>query len=106
MHFQHTVKKGTDQGPLNFLIQMNNIEVHMDLPLPYKLTHLHRKDLFHYNWQLNEDQTPFFIKYGYIWIFNGFAKNERTNLMSQVWNLIGNEYNEKFVKNILTLNLN
>ena len=96
MHFQHTVKKGTDQGPLNFLIQMNNIEVNMDLPLPYKLTHLHRKDLFHYNWQLNEDQTPFFIKYGYIWIFNGFAKNERTNLMSQVWNLIGNEYNEKY----------
>lgn len=96
MQFQHSIRKGSDQGPLNFLIQMDGIEVNTSLPLPYKLTHLHRKDLFSYNWQLNIDKSPFFIKYGYIWIFNGFAKEERTNLMSQVWNLIGNEYDVKY----------
>jgi len=96
MHYQHTVKKGSDQGPLNFLIQMNNIEVNMDLPLPFKLTHLHRKDLFSHNWQLNIDPTPFFVKYGYIWIFNGFAKDERTKLMGQVWNYIQSQYDPKY----------
>jgi len=96
MKYQHTVKKGSDQGPLNFLIQMNGVEVNMDLPLPFKLTHLHRKDLFQHNWQLNIDKTPFFIKYGYIWIFNGFAKDQRTNLMSQAWNLIKNQYDPKY----------
>ena len=45
-------------------------DIKTDLPLSYKLTHLHRKDMFSYNWQLNEDKTPFFIKYGYNWIFN------------------------------------
>lgn len=92
IYYQDTIKKGTDQGPLNFLIQMNNISVNTELPFTYKLTHMHRKDLFSYNWQLNVDQTPFFIKYGYIWIFNGFAKNERTNIMSQVWNFIHKNY--------------
>ena len=39
-----------------------------------------------------EEVKPDFIKYGYVWFFNGIAKNERTNLMSQVWNLIKVNY--------------
>jgi hypothetical protein len=86
------VKKGTEQTPINYWLQMQNIDVNLDLPLAFKLTHLHRKDMFSHNWQLNEDKTPFFIKYGYVWFFNGIAKNERTNLMSQVWDLIKVNY--------------
>jgi hypothetical protein len=86
------VKKGTEQTPINYWLQMQNVDVNLDLPLAFKLTHLHRKDMFSHNWQLNEDKTPFFIKYGYVWFFNGIAKNERTNLMSQVWDLIKVNY--------------
>ena len=64
------VKKGTEQTPMNYWLQTNNVDVNLDLPLPFKLTHLQRKELFSYNWQLNEDQTPFFLKYGYNFSFN------------------------------------
>ena len=60
------VKKGTEQTPLNYWLQMNNVEIKTDLPLSYKLTHMHRKEVLGHNWQLNEDNTPFFIKYGYV----------------------------------------
>jgi hypothetical protein len=86
------VKKGTEQTPLNYWLQINNIEVKLDLPVAFKLTHLHRKEMFSYNWQLNEDRTPFFIKYGYNWIFNGIPKDQRNNIMKQTWELIKNNY--------------
>jgi hypothetical protein len=45
-----------------------------------------------YNWQLNEDQTPFFIKYANNWMFNGIPKDQRTNLMRDVWNSVKHNY--------------
>ena len=48
--------------------------------------------MFSYNWQLDEDKTPFFLKYGYVWFFNGIPKNDRTNIMKQVWDMIGGQY--------------
>ena len=87
-----TVKKSTEQTAINYWLQINDIDVNLDLPLAFKLTHLHRKEMFSYNWQLNEDQTPFFLKYGYVWFFNGIPKNDRTNLMKQVWDAIGGQY--------------
>lgn len=86
------VKKGTEQTPINYWLQINNVDLKLDLPLPFKLTHLHRKDMFGYNWQLNEDKTPYFIKYGYIWFFNGIPKDQRSKLMNDVWNFIKHEY--------------
>jgi hypothetical protein len=87
------VKKGTEQTPMNYWLQTNNVDVNLDLPLPFKLTHLQRKELFSYNWQLNEDQTPFFLKYGYNFSFNGIPKEQRTNIMKQVWDSISSRYN-------------
>ena len=66
---------------MNYWIQMNNIDIKTDLPLPYKLTHLHRKEMLNHNWQLEEDKTPFFITYGYIWFFNGIPKDQRSQIM-------------------------
>ena len=86
------VKKGTEQTPMNYWLQMSDIDVNLDLPIAFKLTHLHRKEMFSYNWQLDEDKTPFFLKYGYVWFFNGIPKNERTNLMRQVWNAVKGQY--------------
>ena len=59
------------------------------------LTHLNRFDWFGHNWQLKEDNTPFFLKYGYIWFYSGFPnRGDRENLMSQTWNIIKNQYEQ------------
>ena len=96
------VKKGNEQTPINYWLQANNVDVNLDLPLPYKITHLQRKELFSYNWQLEEDKTPFFIKYGYNYSFNGIPKDQRTNIMKQTWDLIKKNYT--FDNNELILN--
>ena len=88
----NVVKKSTEQTAINYWLQIKDIDVNLDLPLAFKLTHLHRKEMFSYNWQLDEDKTPFFLKYGYVWFFNGIPKNERTSIMNQVWNAIGGQY--------------
>jgi hypothetical protein len=86
------VIKGTDQTPFNYWLQINNIEVNTSLPFMYNLTHMHRKSMLMYNWQLEEDKTPYFIKYGYVWKYNGIPKNERTSLMRQTWDIVKDFY--------------
>ena len=86
------VKKGTDQTPLNYFIQVNNMDVNTSIPWIYNVTHPHRKQLFSHNWQLDEDKTPFFIKHGCHWKFSGMAKDQRTSLMKQTWDLINHKY--------------
>ena len=72
---------------------MKGIDVNDSLPgMLYRCSHLHRKEMLGYNWQLNDDQTPFFIKYPYIWMFSGFARDHRTPLMQQTWNKIQGNY--------------
>ena len=93
------VRKGTEQTPLNYWLQMSHVDMNLDLPFSYKLTHIHRKEMFHHNWQLNEDTTPFFIKYGKNWVFNGIPKDQRTQVMGQFWNLIGHNYDENHLLN-------
>ena len=87
-----SVRKGTEQTPLNYHIQMNNVEINLDLPFTYKLTHIHRKEMFGYNWQIPGDTTPFFIKYGHVWGFSGLPKDQRTNVISQTWDLVKENY--------------
>lgn len=91
LELQKTVHRGTDQTPYNYLLQIKNIKVD-SLPAPYLLTHLNRFDWFKYNWQLNEDKTPYFIKYGYIWAFSGFDRTLRNDLMKQVWDSVKHKY--------------
>tara|TARA_R110002020_G_scaffold11692_1_gene43711 strand:- start:702 stop:2069 length:1368 start_codon:yes stop_codon:yes gene_type:complete len=90
------VKKGTEQTPMNYWIQTHDVDLKLDLPLPYKLTHLHRKEMLGHNWQLEEDNTPFFIKYGYIWFFNGIPKDQRSKIMKQTWDLIKHNYEDRY----------
>lgn len=93
LSLQNTVGRGTDQPIYNYLLQKNNIEVSYDLPASYWLMHMNRFNWFAYNWQLKEDQTSYFIKYGYVWVFSGFDRRQRQGLMEQTWNLIKNNYN-------------
>ena len=53
---------------------------------------LHKKQMFTHNWQLDEDKTPFFVKYGHIWHYTGFGIPDRINLMRQTWELLGENY--------------
>ena len=90
-----TVQRGTCQTPLNYFIQMNNIKVDF-LPQTFRLSHLHRREALRHNWQMDnteyEDKTPFFIKYGYIWVFSGFGKEHRNDLMKQTWEIVKGKY--------------
>ena len=90
-----TVQRGTCQTPLNYFIQMNDVEVDL-LPQTYRLSHLHRREALRHNWQMDgteyEDKTPFFIKYGYVWVFSGFSKEHRNNLMEQTWQMVKDKY--------------
>ena len=45
-----------------------------------------------HNWQLDEDKTPFFIKYANNWMFNGIPKDKRTDLMGKTWDLVKHNY--------------
>jgi hypothetical protein len=91
LSLQKTVRRGTDQPIYNYLLQINNIVVD-SLPDPFFVTHMTRFNWFQYNWQLNEDSTPYFIKYGYIWFFSGFDRKQRLPLMQQTWDLIKHNY--------------
>jgi len=86
------VRKGTEQTPFNYWLQKNEIELNLEMPVTWKLTHLHRKEMLGPNWQLKEDNIPFFIKHGYLWFFTGFEKMQRSQLMTQVWNMVKHNY--------------
>jgi hypothetical protein len=83
------VKRGTDQPIYNYLLQMNKVDVNINLPADMMLMHLNRFDWFS---DSEDDDTPFFIKYGYIWFYSGFAQSERYNLMKQTWDSIKENY--------------
>ena len=82
---------GREQTLLNFFVNKHKPNFKKLSPA-YNLYHLPRKDILKNNWQLKEDATPFFIKYGKIWHFTGFPVEQRKNLMSQTWNIIKNNY--------------
>ena len=58
VHIQKTVRRGTCQTPLNYIMQINNVEV-TDLPIPFRLSHLSRKELIKhkYNYFYIGDNT-------------------------------------------------
>ena len=44
----HDVRKGNDQTPVNYWLQINKIEMKLDLPMSYNLRHMNRKEMFNY----------------------------------------------------------
>lgn len=79
---QNTLKKGTDQTPVNFIFK----EKIKTLNKKWNLTHLYRKEIL---------ENFMFIDCGYIWHFNGFDKNMRHEIMSQTWESIKHNYENK-----------
>jgi|TARA_B100001964_G_C14216836_1_gene593213 hypothetical protein len=86
------VKRGTDQPVYNYMLQMKNVQVDKKLSPPYMMTHMMRFDWFGRNWQL-DDNTPHFIRYGYVWFYSGFPnRGDRYQLMEQTWNMVKENY--------------
>ncbi len=92
LKLQSNVGRGTDQPVYNYLLQKENIDFNFELPPSYNLNHMNRFGWFSHNWQLKEDKSPFFIKYGYLWKYSGFDRKERTPLMKQTWDLVKHNY--------------
>lgn len=91
LELQQSIGRGTDQPVYNNLLQIKNIRVD-NIDPSFMLTHLTRFDWLSHNWQLKEDNTPFFIKYGNIWFYSGFDRTQRFPLMKQTWDLIKENY--------------
>lgn len=74
---------GTDQTPLNFLLQANNIDLHL-LPYEYNMVDMARKEL------LNDNLTM--TKMGWIYHFNSIPNNNKNKAtyywMEKVYNYL------------------
>ena len=97
------VRKGNDQTPINYWVQKNNVELNILPHVLWMCSHPHRKEMLSHNWQLNEDTTPFFIKYANNWMFNGIPKDQRTELMKKTWNLVKHYYTYNETDRLLNL---
>ena len=80
------------QTMINYLLQSNSIDINMDISREYNLNHMLRYDWLSHNWQDGQDKTNFFIKYAYIWRFDDLDNNKYTDISSQIWNSIKNQY--------------
>jgi len=87
------IKRGTDQPVFNYFVQDNKIPFSVDTLNPkFMLTHLNRFNWLSHNWN-TQNTTPFFIKYGWFWLFSGFpTRGDRYELMSKTWDLIKHNY--------------
>ena len=82
---------GKVQTLLNFEIQKQNVKI-KELPPIWNMFSMHKREMFNHNWQDGEDKTPFFIKSSWLWHFTGFPIEDRTNIMKQTWEMVGDRY--------------
>lgn len=79
---QTTLRKGTDQTPVNYLTRQLDYDVTL-LNKRWNLTHLNRKELL---------SSYMFVECGYVWHFNGFDKQHRVAFMQQTWETFKDKY--------------
>ncbi len=84
---------GREQTLLNFQLQEDNVRINLLSP-SWNLFSIDKKNMFKYNWQLNCDDIPYFIKYAYVWHFTGFPIEHRVEVMRSVFESIKENYNE------------
>ena len=82
---QHkTLKKGTDQTPVNYLMRRFFKEgVIFYMPKTFNLTHIYKTDAI---------VDDIYIKCSYIWHFNGIPRDKRSEWMKHTWEKIKNNY--------------
>jgi hypothetical protein len=83
---------GREQTIFNYMLKENNVTPKWLSP-KWNLISMHKRELFKHNFQLGEN-TPHFIKHGYIWHFTGFGIEDRINIVKQTWELVKDNYND------------
>jgi len=87
---QHnTLRKGTDQTPINFLAKSFYKNRFKYLSKKFNMSQLIMTQALAQSIITGE---PIFIKHGYIWHFNGIPREQRSVLMKQTWDLIKQNY--------------
>lgn len=82
---------GKEQTLLNFFLQYEGVDIELLTPA-WNLLSIHRRNMFQHNWQLNQNKTPHFINYSYIYHFTGFPIEYRIKMMQNTWNFIKQMY--------------
>ena len=89
---QHnSLKKGTDQTPVNYLAVEHFGKDINYLSKKFNWCHLHTTHGFS---QCILTGKPIFIQYGYIWHFNGLPRDQRDSYMKQTWDMIKENYED------------
>mgnify|MGYP003122545075 FL=1 len=76
------VKKGSDQTSINYMIQGSEHKVNF-LNDKFNHSQLHMRGVL---------QGDLLWKTGWIWHFNGFEKNQRNQIMKQIWDMTKENY--------------
>ena len=87
----HSLKKGTDQTPINFLAKKfygDNIQY---LSKKLNMSQLILTQTFASSVITGK---PIFIEHGSIWHFNGIPRDQRNSLMKQTWDIIKHNYED------------
>lgn len=82
---------GKEQTLLNFFLQRENVEIEL-LESSWNLISIHKKNLFQHNWQLNQNKSPYFLNYAYLWHFTGFPIEDRVQVMKSTWEFVKDQY--------------
>jgi hypothetical protein len=85
----HTLKKGTDQTPVNYMAFKYFGSKINYFPKTFNLGHLHTTHSFE---PCMFTGSPIFIRYAYIWHFNALPRESRNQYMKQTWELIKDNY--------------
>jgi hypothetical protein len=82
MRQHETVKKGSDQTPINYMIRASEHDINF-LDERFNLQQLHLRGVL---------QSDLLWNVGWVWHFNGFEKKERNALMKNVWERVKHNY--------------
>ena len=82
MRQHETVKKGSDQTPINYMIRDSEHDIEF-LDERFNLQQLHLRGVL---------QSDLLWNVGWVWHFNGFEKSERNALMKNVWERVKHNY--------------
>lgn len=82
---------GKEQTLLNFFLQQEKVDLELLTPA-WNLLSIHRKNMFSHNWQLNQNRTPYFVNYAFIWHMTGFPIEQRVQVMKSTWEFTKQNY--------------
>ena len=83
---QHnSLKKGTDQTPVNYLALQHYGSNINNLSKKFNMTHMYKTHAF---------INAIYTKCSYIWHFNGLPREQRDGLMRQTWEMIQSNYED------------